>query len=302
MVFEYVIPEFKLFLASQQRSLANTCKAYCKDLEIFFGYLKKKNKELQALTVRDFERFAQSQIRQGLSARTVARRLAALRTFSLFLRQNYAINLKLSAVVSPKQPRPLPKFLTEKQVLSMLAEAKKDTAPKGRRNLLILTILYSLGLRVSELVELRLGQINFSSSTMKILGKGEKERVVPMTSKLSQAIQNYVSEVRPIFLEKMDGQQTDLLFFSKIKERPAPMIRQSINLVIGRLAEKAGIKASISPHVLRHSIATHLLARGGNLRIIQSFLGHTDISTVQIYTHIQTDRLRKIYDLKHPRN
>lgn len=300
MVFEHVIPEFKLFLASQQRSLTNTCKAYTKDLEIFFDYLKKKKKELTKLNVRDFERFAQSQIRQGLSARTVARRLAALRTFSQFLRQNYAINLKLSAVVSPKQPRPLPKFLSEKQVLSLFEVAKKDQTLRGHRNLLILTILYSLGLRVSELVELRLHQINFSASTIKVLGKGEKERVIPLTENLSAKIKIYLSTTRIQLLEKL-GLQTDLLFFSKVKNRPAPMIRQSINLIIGRLAEKAGISFSISPHVLRHSIATHLLARGGNLRIIQSFLGHTDISTVQIYTHIQTDRLRKIYDLKHPR-
>lgn len=294
-----IIEEFKLFLAGGRRSLLNTCMAYCKDLEIFLNYLDKRKITLQTLKVRDFERFSQSEIKKGLSAATVARRLAALRTFSLFLRQNYSINLNLSVVCSPKLPKPLPRFLTENQVLIFLEEAKKD-AMFGPQNYLILKILYSLGLRVSELVELRLGQINFSNSTVKILGKGGKERIIPIPLSLNHEIATYLVDFRQKLLFGVKP-STDLLFFSKIGNKVAPLVRQIINVLINDLSESSGLKIKAYPHMFRHSIATHLLSRGANLRIIQAFLGHSDIATVQIYTHIQTDRLRQIYDLKHPR-
>lgn len=254
---------------------------------------------MQTLKSRDVERFSQSQIKQGLCASTVARRLAALRTFSLFLRQNHSINLNLSAVCSPKLPKPLPRFLTENQVLTLLNEAKK-CAQENPQNYLVLKILYSLGLRVSELVELRLGQINFSNSTVKILGKGGKERIIPIPLGLNHEIGEYLTSFRQKLVSGAKP-STDLLFFSKTGSKILPMIRQNINCLINDLVRSAGLKINVYPHMFRHSIATHLLSRGANLRVIQAFLGHSDIATVQIYTHIQTDRLREIYDLKHPR-
>jgi site-specific recombinase XerD len=296
---ETVIGQFKLYLAGQRRALFNTCAAYCKDLEIFFDYLAKKKKELALLQVRDFERFAQHQIKAGRSARTVARRLAALRTFSDFLRQNYAISLKLTGVATPKQPKPLPRFLTEKQIGLIFAAALTDSSLRGQTHYLIVKLLYSLGLRVSELIGIRLVHINFSNATVKICGKGQKERIVPIPANVVIAIKTHLSEVRAGFLAqtKLD---TDFLFCVLKNGKLVPMSRVQINNLVRKIAKLAGITTKISPHVFRHSIATHLLCKGANLRMIQLFLGHTDIATVQIYTHVETERLRKIYDLNHP--
>lgn len=297
---ELIIEQFKFFLAGQRRSLFNTCSAYCKDLEFFLNYLNKRKITVQTLKIRDFEKFSQNQIKQGLSPATVARRLAALRTFSVFLRQNYSINLNLSSLCSPKLPKPLPKFLTEEQVFTILSQAKKEAVENNVQNYLILKVLYSLGLRVSELVDLRLWQINFSNFTAKILGKGGKERIVPIPEGLAQEIANFASNYRTKILSNLKA-STDLVFFSVAKDKIIPLVRQNINCLLSGICLRAGLKTKVHPHMFRHSIATHLLSRGANLRFIQAFLGHTDIATVQIYTHIQTDRLREIYDLKHPR-
>lgn len=294
-----LIREFQLFLAGNRRALLNTCEAYCKDIEIFFNYLAKKRKSLPLLQVRDFENFGQHQIKIGRSARTVARRLAALRTFSDFLRQNHNIHLKLTGVATPKQPKKLPRFLTEAQISILLNSAQADSSFIGQTNFLVIKILYSLGLRISELTLIKIAHINFSNATIKIFGKGQKQRIIPTPDFLLDALKDYIDKLRKPFLAQAKI-TSDFLFFIYSKNIFKQMSREHASLIVRRLAKKAMLPFPVSPHMLRHSIATHLLSKGASLRMIQLFLGHSDIATVQIYTHIQTDRLRKIYDQNIP--
>ncbi len=294
-----LISQFKLFLAGGRRALLNTCEAYCTDITIFLNFLQKKKKVLQNLTVRDFESFGQHQIKAGRSPRTVARRLAAIRTFGDFLRQNHKINLKLLGVATPKLPKTLPRFLTEAQIDILLSYLQADLSFRGQSKFIVVKLLYSLGLRISELTAIRLAHINFSNATIKVFGKGQKQRIVPIPDFLISALQNYISSARAEFLRERKL-SCDFLFFTELAGTLKPMTRSHASLIVYNAAKSAGFNFSVSPHMLRHSIATHLLAKGANLRMIQLFLGHTDIATVQIYTHIQTDRLRKIYDQNHP--
>ncbi len=296
---EDLISQFQLFLAGQRRSLENTCTAYTRDIFLFLSFLRKKKKDFQDLKIRDFECFAQNQIARGMDPRTVARRLAALRTFAQFLRQEFGISLPVAGVVTPKLSRKLPRFLTEEQIHKLFERAKKDFSPRGKRNYLIVLMLYSLGLRASELTGLKVSQINLSAMTVKVLGKGEKERVIPIPKHLASVLKDYLDKVRTQ-LYFGSPKIPDTLFFAG-KDEPKPMTRWYVSNIVKKLACDAGIKKIVTPHTLRHSIATHLLERGADLRMIQLFLGHSDISTVQIYTHVQTDRLRSIYNAKHPR-
>lgn len=232
--------------------------------------------------------------RSGLGARSIARRIAALRSFFAFeieeRRRGDDPTLHLTA---PKRPKRLPHFLSEAEVARLLAVPDPET-PLGLRDRAMLELLYATGLRVSELVGLRIGQLRLASGFLIAFGKGSKERIVPVGERAEAFVVHWLAEVRGAWAKG----RHDALFVSR---RGGPITPQRFWQIVKGYGRKAGIERHLSPHTLRHSFATHLLAHGADLRAVQAMLGHADITTTEIYTHVHRERLRTLYDQHHPR-
>ncbi len=229
------------------------------------------------------------------SVRTAARRLSSLRRFYGWLVREGAIKDDPTArIQAPKLGRSLPKSLTESEVEALINAADTKTS-LGLRDRAMLEILYATGLRVSELVNLELGQVNSRQGVVRVTGKGNKERLVPLGEEALSWLQQYLQEARPDLLH---GRKTDALFPTR---RGGAMTRQAFWYLIRRYGLQAGITKPLSPHVLRHAFATHLLNHGADLRVVQMLLGHSDISTTQIYTHVARERLKQLHAEHHPR-
>ena len=270
----------------------NTQAAYRTDLEAFAASLP-AGVALTAAAEADLLRFLASIANQ--SSRTAARRLSTLRRFFRYLQREGVRGDDPSLRVSgPPTRRALPKILSERDVDALLAAPGRAT-PLRERDAVMLEVLYATGLRVSELVTLTLGQVNLVTGVLRVVGKGDKERLVPLGEVAVAALEQYLSAARPTLL-KRGG--TDALFPSN---RGAAMTRQAFWQLIVRYAGEAGIATRISPHTLRHAFATHLLNHGADLRVVQLLLGHSDISTTQIYTHLARERLKHLHQQHHPR-
>jgi integrase/recombinase XerD len=232
---------------------------------------------------------------QGLSERSTARFLSSLRAFLKWCQENnYRKDDPISLIQNPKLPKSLPKALTEKQVDALLDAPIPDEDPIQMRDKAMLELLYASGLRVTELTGLHLNQISLQQGVIRVIGKGNKERLVPMGENAIEWIERFMRQGRGMLLK----QSSDVLFPSS---RGVQMTRQTFWHRIKFYAKKAGIKAELSPHTLRHAFATHLLNNGADLRVVQMLLGHSDLSTTQIYTHIATERLQKLVTQHHPR-
>lgn len=274
----------------------NTLAAYRRDLEGFQEWLAQETrKPLTQAQENDIQQwFAAMHARSRAS--TANRRLAALRRFYLWARRKGLIDadpcLKLQA---SKQPQRFPKTLSEDQVDALL-QAPVVSQPLGLRDRAMLETLYATGLRVSELVNLGVLDVNLSDGVVRVTqGKGGKDRLVPMGMEAQHWVDRYLAEARPALLGR---HRSDALF---ITGRGGPMTRQAFWQLIRKYAIRAGIRAPLSPHVLRHAFATHLLNHGADLRVVQMLLGHADISTTQIYTHVARERLRQLHARHHPR-
>ena len=274
----------------------NTVDGYRNDLSRLGEALAKKGgRDLLAALAADLSAHMRDLQRQGLSPRSSARALSAIRGFYENLvtvgerKDNPAVNL-----LPPKLWKPLPKVLSEDEVEALLAAPDVGT-PLGLRDRAMLELLYATGLRVSELVGLTLPQLRLDVGFLIAFGKGSKERVVPVGEQAEMWVKRYLSEVRP----GLARGRHQTVFANKDGD---PMSRVGFWMLIKKHGLKAGIRAEISPHVLRHSFATHLLEHGADLRAVQTMLGHSDISTTQIYTHIHQQRLKSLYDRFHPRS
>jgi len=233
---------------------------------------------------------------EGRSPRSVARWVAAVRGFFGHLVAERVVGEDPTAHVdAPRIWRTLPKVLTAQEVEALLEAPSRLGDARGLRDAAILEVLYATGLRVSELARLHLGDLHLDAGYVRCWGKGSKERVVPLGGEADATLQRYLAEGRPSLLA---GRRTDVLF---VNERGAGLTRQGVWKLIKRYGSKAGIERSLSPHVVRHSFATHLLENGADLRAVQLLLGHADISTTQIYTHVNRERLRRLYENFHPR-
>ena len=227
-----------------------------------------------------------------LNNRSIARRLSALRSFFKFLtREGYLKNNPILVLSSPKQERHLPQFMTEAEVARLIesAFAKHQSDERGLRDRAILETFYSTGIRISELAGLNIDTVDFYSGVVKVLGKGRKERIAPIGEIAIKAIRNYIEKRK---------RQSSALFLNKNGSR---ITARGIRMIVAKYLHLAGIKPGISPHTFRHSFATHLLNRGADLRTVQELLGHANLSTTQIYTHLSTERLKNVYDKAHPR-
>lgn len=271
----------------------NTLSAYRNDLTQFAKHLQQK--DLTLLKVRDEHLRSYLASLNSMSSRTLSRRLSALRRFYHYCIREGHIKLDPTTLIeSPRIGRPLPKSLTEDEVESLL-DAPCTDDPIGLRDKAMLEILYATGLRVSELVGLTLNQVNLRQGVVRVTGKGNKERLVPLGDAAIEQLQLYLAQGREPLLK---GKQCDAVFPSS---RGRAMTRQTFWHSIKRYAIKAGINQSISPHILRHAFATHLLNHGADLRVVQMLLGHSDISTTQIYTHVARQRLKELHAKHHPR-
>lgn len=272
----------------------NTIESYSRDLLRYFAFLEKSCLLPLKASQIDIMEYVSS-LAGSLSIRSIARNLSSLKVFYRFLMSDGKIQTNPARLISnPKLPRRLPGVLSGEEVERLLA-APDAQATRGMRDRAMLELLYASGLRVSELVGLRVAGINLEAGWVRTLGKGSKERMVPMGSKAQQSLKEYLAYSRPSLLKK---RSSSYLF---VTSRAKPMSRQAFWKIIKRCTRRAGISKEISPHSLRHSFASHLLEHGADLRSVQIMLGHSDISTTQIYTHVTRERLKQIHEKYHPR-
>ncbi len=274
----------------------NTQKAYFSDLILFADWLKAKfQKNLDELGSADIEAYLAFKYHQNASSRSTARLVSSLRKFCLWLfRQGKIQHDPCATIKSPHLGKPLPHTLTEVDVINLLG-APDINEPLGQRDCAMLELLYATGLRVTELVSLRLEQVNLQQGAVRVIGKGSKDRLVPIGEQASIKLETYHRDGRRVIL---GVRQSDDLF---VTERGAAMTRQAFWHLIKRYAVKADIHKPLSPHTLRHAFATHLLNHGADLRVVQMLLGHSDLSSTQIYTHIAQERLKELHKRCHPR-
>lgn len=274
----------------------NTLDSYRRDLQQFAGWLEKRSgTDLLAADQALIQDYLAHKFRSKARASTAARLLSTLKRFYRHaLRQNTVKADPTLRIDTPKLPRPLPKTLTETDVEGLLAAPALDR-PLGLRDRTMLEVLYASGLRVSELVTLKVPQVSRDMGVVRVMGKGSKERLVPLGEEALSWLERYLKEARPALL----GDKTsDALF---VTTRAAVMTRQAFWHLLKRYALQAGLNKPISPHTLRHAFATHLLNHGADLRVVQLLLGHADISTTQIYTHVAQERMKQLHAKHHPR-
>ena len=290
-----MIDSFLDSLWLEQGLSKSTLDAYRSDLKLLKVWAKNRELKMDEISRPDLLEFIAFKAEQGSSARTSARMLSSLRRFFTYLMQQEIISTNPTDKISmPKIGRSLPVLLTENEVLKLI-KAPNTKKPLGFRDRVMLELLYATGLRVSELVKLEVNQVNLNQGYLRVMGKGDKERLVPMGKTAKRWMKNYLNG--PI-QEILNDRQSDCLFPTRTS---TSISRQAFWQIIKKYAMKVGISAKLSPHSLRHAFATHLINHGADLRVVQMLLGHSDLSTTQIYTHIAQHRLKDLHEKHHPR-
>jgi integrase/recombinase XerD len=291
---EAALRAFRVHLEAERGLSANTVESYLRDTGRLVEFLAREKVPLDRADEETLIRFIHRQSRGGLSARSLARLISSLRAFFRFLvLEGRAARNPTANLISPKSWLALPKFLTVPEVNRLLDQPDRRQ-PRGKRDRAMLEVLYSSGLRVSELVGLRCVDLNLREGFLLCRGKGAKERIVPLGRPAAEAVRDYLDSARPLLARR----STEVLFLTR---RGGPFTRQGFWKLLRDYGRKAGLSRKVHPHVLRHSFATHLLERGADLRSVQLMLGHSQITTTQIYTHVSRERLRRVYDQFHPR-
>ncbi len=289
-----MLRSFLLHLAAERGLAENSILAYRRDLEdaeLFFG---EHGKNLVTADTGLYRSYMQEQSRRGKATRTVARRLAAIRLFLHYVEaQGHDTGRTLQELERPKPERALPKVLSKSQVNQLIA-APNPKSTLFSRDVAILELLYASGLRATELCQLKLRDVNLQVGCVRVLGKGNKERIVPLGRAAHEAIGRYLDECRP----KLARRPSELAFLSRTGK---PLDRIALWMLVEKYGRSSGLLRHVSPHVLRHCFATHLLSGGADLRVVQELLGHSDISTTEIYTHVDQDRLKSVHKKYHPR-
>jgi len=292
---EALVDRFIDHLLTEVGLSANTLEAYQNDLSHFCGWLNTEGYQLEKIGRDNVREYIYNRVLGGDKPRTTARQLSSLRRFFRYLLSQEIIKTDPTLdIESPRLGKPLPKSLSEEDVDRLLQAPEHDKS-LGLRDRAMLELLYATGLRVSELVGVRLQQLDLSQGVVKIIGKGNKERLVPLGEEAVDWLERYLKIARP---ELLGSHRSDFLF---VTSRGGSMTRQAFWHNLKKHVATAGIQGSVSPHTLRHAFATHLLNHGADLRAVQMLLGHSDLSTTQIYTQVARERLKQLHGRHHPR-
>ncbi len=293
---KYLLKDFEYYLKNERGSSQNTIKSYLADLNQYAVFLEKYHDitKPKFIDKKHIEGYLKS-LKKRISTKSMARKLTAIKGFHHFLTLEKEVEIDVSKSFSaPKIEKKLPQVLSIDEVVSILEQVDK-TKPLGLRNSALLELIYGSGLRVSELLDIQMEDIHLNQSYVIVKGKGNKERMVPISDMSAIALRNYIVKSREYLLK---DHKSNYLFINNIGDK---LSRQGFFKILKKLSTDAGVKTECSPHTLRHSFATHLLENGMDLRTLQSLLGHEDISTTQIYTHISQKRIKEIYKSAHPR-
>ena len=289
---------FKMYLSVEKNFSTHTTRAYLSDISSFLIWLGNKDcTEVKIAELKDYMHFLQ---KYNYKKNTTARKIAALRTFYKYLfRERYVDTNPALSLVLPKKTKSLPKFLTPNEVENILSNVKIDT-PAGYRNRTILELLWATGMRVSELSGLNFGDLNLENNEIRVFGKGAKERIVLISDRAKKYLLQYINAARSLVAEnyKLDNVREDSPVF--INNTGYRLQTKSIRNAIKHVVDNIELPKKVTPHVFRHSFATHLIENGADLRVVQELLGHASISNTQIYTHISAQHLQSVYDAAHP--
>jgi integrase/recombinase XerD len=299
MEVEAAATAFLNYIRVERGLSANTLEAYGSDLFKFTGFLLQNKLALAKVKRDDVVNFLSSLYRRGLDSRSVARHLVTVRSFFKFLvTDDIVVNDPTMNLESPKIRQTLPSYLSVKEIEKLLALPDLNT-PLGLRDRALLDVLYSCGLRVTELVSLRADNIDFELGCIRCIGKGDKERLVPIGRKALDSVEKYMRDARPALTRsRRRAKPTNAIFLNR---QGGQLGRVGVWKILAAYGRALGLRKKLTPHKLRHSFATHLLEGGADLRSVQMMLGHADISTTQIYTHVMEDRLKTVYKAHHPR-
>jgi len=292
----HLIDDYVAYLRDVRRLSPNTVESYARDLSLLAEFADKREQRVDGLQRSDLETFVRQLMSSGLSPRSVARAVACVRGFYRFVAmERHQDRSPADDLRPPRAWAALPKFLSLDEVDRLLAQPDTSTA-RGLRDKALIEVLYATGVRVSELIALRAGDLNLDEGYLTCIGKGDKQRMVPLGHEAADWVRRYLREGRPM----LAGRKSSPWLFVNARGGGA-LSRVGFWKILKQYGIKAGVSRDLSPHVLRHSFATHLLERGADLRMIQMMLGHADLSTTQIYTHVLEARLRASYDKFHPR-
>jgi len=304
---ESMIVKFEAYLLTEKRVSQNTFMAYKCDVHQFLDFLYREYRvSLEKATREQIKSFLHHLSASGLAARSMSRKISTLKVLFNYLHVYHGWENKSDDLIFPKLEKRLPRYLDEPEIEKLLEVADLDTSSIGLRNKVMLYLLYVSGMRISELINLTVGQVQFDSNFVTVVGKGGKSRIIPIPKEMMNLLKEYVDTILPVLMSKESQKgkrkKGDFLFPVIYAGRLKPLSRQAFWSLLKKLWKKTGIEKTISPHQLRHSLATHMLKNGVDLRSLQLILGHENLSTVQIYTHLDTGYLRKVYDKKHPRS
>lgn len=298
---EQLTAAFQTYLLAEKRVSENTFKAYKNDIEEFVLFLKALEKSIKTSAISDLKEYLAHCRTRQLSTKTVCRKITSLKLFFDYVWRTFNIENKAEHLIFPKTEKRIPIYLTSEEIETLLNATHHDMTDRGKRNRVILYLLYASGMRVSELISLTLDSIHFDTGFIIFSGKGSKERSIPLPEPMIHLLRDYCETSYFSFIPQGTVAAKRYIFASYSKGKEKPLSRQLIWMLIKKCMRTAGIKKNISPHTLRHSLATHLLKNGANLRSLQLFLGHEHLNTVEFYTHLDTSHLRVIYDKTHPR-
>ena len=305
MKFENAIQSFVDHLTIERGLSSNSIYAYRRDLAKFSDFLDKEELDFERLSENEIVSFEVRLKDLGMAVASINRNISALKSFYKYLAQEFSTNNPVSAVASSKVPRRLPKALTIKEITSLIDSTKREGDPISLRNHAIIELLYGTGARVSEIVGVDINDFAESDvegvaiTTLKLRGKGSKERIVPLGSFAKNALDEYLVRIRPNLLSKSKSSRVETALF--LNQRGSRLSRQSAWQMISDAADATGLSGKVSPHVFRHSYATHLLDGGADIRVVQELLGHASVTTTQIYTLITIDKVREAYATAHQR-
>ncbi len=296
------VTRFEAYLLTEKCVSRNTFSAYKCDVEQLVSFLDKEHVAIKKITLKNLQSFLAHLHALDISARSVVRKISSLKIFFAYLNERFNVKNMTVKLCFPKVEKKLPRYLTEREMETLFEVVGRDSSPKGIRNKAMLYLLYVTGMRISELIALCVSDIQFDTGFVSVHGKGGKQRLIPIPKRVVTIIRDYVDSNYRTKIMTRKGNQSNYLFPIKYGTTIKPISRQAFWSLLKELWKKTGSKKKISPHKLRHSFATHMLKNGADLRSLQLLLGHENLSTVQIYTHVEMSYIRKVYDKKHPRS